>query len=118
MPSTCCPTCGRAIRATATRKPAVTLPERAELDARYQAHEIDKAAYYKACESIARRDDLRFFLRVAGPIPPEIRAEAASLLADLETRPAKPADAKRIYQLKFAYRCAKERARRVSTVAA
>lgn len=105
MPITCCPACGHSL-SRASRKPAtVTLPERQTLDAQYAARELSKDAYFAACKAIGLRDDLRFFIRVtADRLQGNLAIEAGELLAQLETRAGKPADAKAINSLRDRYR--------------
>lgn len=108
MATNCCPTCGRKMAAAKTTKPITALPERAQLDAMYAARQLTKDAYFAECKRIAARDDLRFLLRVAGPLMPDaLHVEALALQAELETRPSKTADAKAINALRDRYRASK-----------
>lgn len=101
MANNCCPTCGRKYAAAKV----TTLPERADLDARYQAREMSKDEYFDACKRISARDDLRFLLRTAGPVMSDaLRVEALALQAELETRPSRTADVKAIHSLRDRYR--------------
>lgn len=92
------------------------MPERSELDRALAEGSLLRDAYFKACSAIARRDDLRFFLRVAGPIPSDMRTELLALLEQWEVRKATPAEVDRFYRLKIEYRTL--RARSVVSVAA
>jgi hypothetical protein len=76
--------------------------------------DADLHAYLK---KIGCREDVRFFLRVAAPIRPDLRAEAEALLAQLETRASKPADYKALNAIRDAYRIDRNRARRVAWLA-
>lgn len=103
-----CPTCGHV---TSTRKPRAAvsaMPERAELDQRFHAQQMTQPAYYEACKRIARRDDLRFLIRVAGSdLQGNILVDAVSLLAELETRKATAADVTAINSIRDRYRMSK-----------
>jgi hypothetical protein len=57
------------------------------------------------------REDVRFFLRVAAPIRAELKAEAETLLAELERRASKPADYKTLNRIRDAYRIDRNRSR-------
>lgn len=105
MAISCCPNCGHKLQA-ASRKPAtVVLPERSDIDRRYNARELTKDAYFAACKAIGFRDDLRFLLRVAGDaMPSNLRIEADDLLQQLERRANKPADGKAINSIRDRYR--------------
>ncbi len=109
----CCPTCGRKMVASKPRKSTSVLPERAELDAALAGGSLTRDAYLKACARIARRDDVRFFLRVAAPLPQAMRDECTALLAELETRPATTAEMTRFRRIQFEYRTSREVARRI-----
>jgi hypothetical protein len=104
-----CIHCGHVTRTT-TRAPRAhsDLPERAALDAAFAAKELTQAAYFDACKRIARRDDLRFLIRVAGArMPIALLSEASLLLIQLETRKATAADVAAINSLRDRYRMSK-----------
>lgn len=91
--SNLCPHCQRPMPRPKTAKPYVS----AAVDtATLSTDEL--FAYYKR---IGTREDCRFWLSRARAIPEAIRAEGEALLAELETRDGKPADAKRLASLKF-----------------
>jgi hypothetical protein len=102
-----CPTCGhKQPKPRATK--AATMPERADIDREFQAKRMTQPAYYEACKRIARRDDLRFLIRVAGDaMPAALLFEASALLAQLETRKATAADVAAINSLRDRYRVSK-----------
>lgn len=97
MSQSCCPTCGRAYPKAKVAKAADPVDTRAMPDA-------ELIAYFK---KIGLREDVRFFLRVADPIRPDLRAEAEALLAELERRPSKAADAKQLNRIRDTYRVEK-----------
>jgi hypothetical protein len=104
----CCETCGRrfAPRNTSDRAQLsrVQLSERADLDRAYAARELTKDQYFAECKRIGLRDDLRFFIRVTGADLGALAAEAGALLAQLEQRASKRADALQINSLRDRYR--------------
>jgi hypothetical protein len=105
MASPKCTCCGQTIRQ----------PKAAKVFQAY-APELDKATLSDAelhayLKKIGCREDVRFFLRVASPIRPDLRAAAESLLTELETRASKPADYKALNAIRDAYRIDRNRAR-------
>ena len=69
---------------------------------------MTKDAYFAECKRIGLRDDLRFLIRVAGAdLRGHLRVEAEALLAELETRTGKPADARQINTIRDRYRVSK-----------
>jgi len=93
MSNTCCPTCGRAYPKAKAAKPATPAIDTASLT-------LDELrAFYKR---IGTREDCRFWLHHATYIPADIRAQGEALIAELETRDGRPADAKRLQDLKRA----------------
>ena len=104
--ATICPCCGHVSSKTPVKRSA--LPERATLDAALAARELTQPEYFAQCKRIGLRDDLRFLLHVTAlDMSDELRAEAHALVAELETRASKPADAKAINRLRDRYRIAK-----------
>ena len=103
-----CPTCGHV---TSTRKPRAAvsaMPERADIDRQFHSQQMTQPAYYDACKRIARRDDLRFLICVAGSdLQGVILADAMTLLAALETRKATAADVTAINSIRDRYRMSK-----------
>ena len=69
--------------------------------------QLTDADLFAHLKKIGLREDVRFFLRVAGPIRPALKAEAESLLAQLEVRASKPADAKALNRIRDTYRIEK-----------
>jgi len=112
-----CPCCGRALPKAKAPK-VVTLPERQTLDEQFSRKDLTHDQYFAACKSIGARDDLRFFLRVADPIPPDVRAHANTLLAQLEIRSSKPADYQAINSLRDRYRKSRYRQQHLNIVEA
>ena len=103
-----CPTCGHTSKARASKPRGIALPERADIDALFLSKAMTQPAYYEACKRIARRDDLRFLIRVAGPdLTGALLDEAQTLLLALETRKATGADANQINSIRDRYRVAK-----------
>lgn len=92
MSQPCCPTCGRAYPKARAVKPSTAAP----IDTAALTLE-ELRAFYKR---IGTREDCRFWLKHASWIPADIRLQAESLIAELETRDGKPADAKRLAELK------------------
>lgn len=108
----CCATCGRKFapkkNATERNCQRAQLPERNDLDRAYQARELTKDQYFAECKRISLRDDLRFFIRVTGAaLPDALAVEAGALLAQLEQRAGKRADALQINSLRDRYRVSK-----------
>ena len=100
-----CMHCGHVTRTTSPRKATMALPERADLDRQLTAHELTQPQYFDACKLIARRDDLRFLLRVTAlTMTSELRVEAHALVAQLEQRKATAADITAINSLRDRYR--------------
>ena len=91
----CCPTCGRAW--PKAKAPQPVAPNSGAID----TSALSDAALLAYFKRIGTREDTRFWLSRARVIPEDIRAQGAALLAELETRDGKPADAKRLLALKF-----------------
>lgn len=104
-----CIHCGHVTRTTTrASKPSAHLPERADLDRQFAARELTQPAYFDACKRIARRDDLRFLIRVAGAsMPIALLSEASLLLIQLEARKATSADVTAINSIRDRYRMSK-----------
>lgn len=86
-----CPCCKRRLP---TPKVQVPVDTAAMTDAQLIAH----------CKKIGLREDVRFFLRVAGPIRAGLKREAEALLAQLEQRNSTKADADQLNRIRDAYR--------------
>lgn len=90
MSQPCCPTCNRPFPKPRAVKPPASVDTAAlNLD--------ELRAFYKR---IGTREDCRFWLKHAAHVPAEIRVQAEALVAELETRDGRPADAKRLQELK------------------
>lgn len=91
--SNCCPTCNRPYPKPKAAKPVAVPPDTALLT-------LDELrAFYKR---IGTREDAKFWLRHASYVPPDIRQQAEALIAELESRDGRPADAKRLQELRKA----------------
>lgn len=102
-----CPTCGHCSRTRATKN-VTHMPERTDLDRQFAEKSIDQDSYFDACKRIARRDDLRFLISVAGYNMPEtLLMEAVELLEQLEKRKASAADVAAINSIRDRYRVSK-----------
>jgi hypothetical protein len=91
MANPCCPTCGRAYAKPRTAKPVAAPVDTSALS-------LDQLrAFYKR---IGTREDARFWLRHAPYVPADLRVQVEALVTELETRDGRPADAKRLAELK------------------
>lgn len=92
MAASCCPTCGRAFP-----KSRASAADTSSVD----TSQLSNAALFAFYKRIGTREDCRFWLARARFIPDSVRADAELLLAELQTRDGKPADAKRLAALKM-----------------